>query len=93
MNKLTAALAGLSLFGVMAAGPATPAKADGGAVAIGVGAYLVVDAIVGRKCHRDDWPFNLVAKLADEIHGRRGCYRHGHYKRHYHRHYHRKHHD
>jgi hypothetical protein len=39
--------------------------------------YLLTDAIVGRKCHREDWPFNIVAKIADEIHGRDGCQRYG----------------
>ena len=92
MHKLTTAMAGLALFGVMAAGPATEAKADGGAIAIGVGAYLVVDALVGRHCHRDEWPLNLVGKLADEIHGRRGCHghRHYHHRRHHHHHKHSK---
>ncbi|NJM33647.1 MAG: hypothetical protein HC850_01900 [Rhodomicrobium sp.] len=93
MKTITAAIAALAMSAMFTAGPTTEAKADGGAVAIGVGAYLITDAIVGRKCHRHDWPFNIVAKIADEIHGRRGCYRHGYHDRHHHRHHrhHRKH--
>lgn len=89
MNRFVTATAGLALFGLMAAGPATEAKADGGAIAIGVGAYLVVDALVGRHCHRDEWPLNLIGKLADEIHGHPGCHEHGHdhHRHHYHGHH------
>lgn len=82
MKKLTTAAAAIAMTAIMAAGPNTEAKADGGAIAIGVGAYLIVDAIVGRKCHRRDWPFNTLAKIADELHGRDGCHRYG-YKDHY----------
>lgn len=78
MKTLTAAIAALGLSALAIAGPATEAKADGGVV-IGVGAYLVVDAIVGKKCHRHDWPFNMVAKIADELHGRPGCHRDRYY--------------
>lgn len=77
MKTISTAMAALAMSAIMTAGTPGEAKADGGAVAIGVGAYLVVDAIVGRKCHRHDWPFNTIRKIADEIHGRQGCYRHG----------------
>jgi hypothetical protein len=77
MNRITTAVGALALSAIMTAGATAPAKADGGAVAIGVGVYLLTDAIVGRKCHREDWPFNIVAKIADEIHGRDGCDRYG----------------
>jgi len=77
MKTLSTAAAALALSAMMTIGSPSEAKADGGAVAIGVGAYLIVDAIVGRKCHRHDWPFNTIAKIADEIHGREGCYRYG----------------
>jgi hypothetical protein len=86
MKILSTGIAALALLALMIAGPATEAKADGGAVAIGVGAYLITDAIVGHKCHRNDWPFNLVSKLADEIHGRKGCHRHVHHRKHRHHH-------
>ncbi len=81
MKKLATATAALAMAAVMAGAPTNEAKADGGAVAIGVGAYLIVDAIVGKKCHRHDWPFNTIAKIADELHGRKGCHRyHDSYK-------------
>lgn len=93
MKFLSSAAAALALSAMITTGTATEAKADGGAVAIGVGVYLLTDAIVGRKCHREDWPFNIVAKIADELHGRPGCDRHGYYhghkhRKHRHKHYH-----
>jgi hypothetical protein len=92
MKFFTSAAAVMALTAMFSTGSVTEAKADGGAVAIGVGVFLLTDAIVGRKCHRDDWPFNIVAKVADELHGRPGCHRgrHHHHKRHRH---HRHHHD
>ncbi len=75
MKKITTAMAALAVSAMMSLGTTDEAKADGGAIAIGVGAYLITDAIVGRKCHRQDWPFNIIAKIADEIHGQQGCYR------------------
>ncbi len=88
MKAISSALAALALSAMITtAGPATPAKADGGAtIAIGVGAYLLVDAIVGRTCHRQDWPFNILAKIADELHGRPACDRDGYYHDHDYRH-------
>lgn len=80
MKTLTTAAAALAMTAMMAAGPNTEAKADGGAIAIGVAAYLVVDAIVGRECQRHEWPFNTISKIADELRGREGCYRGGSYK-------------
>lgn len=76
MKYIASAAAALALSAIITTGSTTEAKADGGAVAIGVGVYLLTDAIVGRKCHREDWPFNILAKVADEIHGRPGCHRH-----------------
>jgi hypothetical protein len=75
MKFIASTAAALALSAMITTGTTTEAKADGGAVAIGVGVYLLADAIVGRKCHREDWPFNIVAKIADELHGRHGCYR------------------
>jgi hypothetical protein len=97
MKRITAALAGLVLFGLLAAGPATPAKADGGAIAIGVGAFLLADAVVGHRCDHDDWPFNIVSELAGHHHHHwwhRHCYRHKkhrHCKCHWHRSHHHHH--
>lgn len=89
MKTISTAVAALALSAMMMTGSPTEARADGGAIAIGVGAYLLTDAIVGRKCHRDDWPFNIIAKIADELHGRDGCYR-GDYDDDYPRRHHRK---
>lgn len=84
MKKIVMAAAAVALSGMMMVGAPREAKADGGAVAIGVAAYLVVDAVVGRECHIRAWPLNLVTKVAHELRGYRGCYRH--YRRHrYHR--------
>ena len=79
VNKLLTSVAAFALATAMAAGPTTPAKADGGAVAIGIGAYLLVDALVGRHCERHEWPFNILSKVADELHGRPGCRPHYHH--------------
>jgi hypothetical protein len=79
MKKIISGVAALALAGIISTGQTTEAKADGGAIVLGVGAYLLVDALVGRHCHRSEWPFNLVRKVGDELHGRRGCrrgYRH-----------------
>ena len=76
MKKITTAVAALALTALMSAGPAQQAKADGGAtIAIGVGAYLLVDHLVGRECGREEWPLNIIRKIGDELHGRPGCYR------------------
>jgi hypothetical protein len=82
MKKLLAPVAALTLAAVVTAGSTTPAKADGGAIAIGIGAYLLVDALVGRHCARHEWPFNIIRKVADELHGHAGCRPHRHYYRH-----------
>ena len=91
MKFITSAAAALALSAMITTGATTEAKADGGAVAIGVGVFLLADAIVGRKCHREDWPFNIVAKIVDELHGRHGCHR-GHYGHKDHPRRHRRHH-
>lgn len=83
MKKIASGLAAAALAAVLTAGPTTEAKADGGAIAIGIGAYLLVDAIVGRHCHPNDWPFNLLRKVDSELHGRRGCYRHYRHRHHW----------
>lgn len=82
MKLLSTLAAALTLTAAITAGSTTEAKADGGAIAIGVGVYLLTDAVVGRKCHREDWPFNILAKIADELHGHPGCHRHEYYDDH-----------
>ena len=79
MKKITTAVAALALTAAMSVGPAQQAKADGGAIAIGVGAYLLVDHLIGRECGREDWPLNIIRKIGDELHGRDGCYRERHH--------------
>jgi hypothetical protein len=92
MKKIFTTLAALGLAAVINTGHTTEAKADGGAVLLGVGAYLLVDALVGRHCYHDDWPFNVVREVGSELHGRSDCYPHHHtYHQRYHRH-HRHHH-
>jgi hypothetical protein len=85
MKIFTTAAAALAMTAMMTAGPTNEAKADGGAVAIGVGAYLLVDALVGRRCERHDWPFNIPAKIVDELHGKPACHRRDYrqYRRHH----------
>ena len=80
MKIITTALAALALTTVMSVAPAQQAKADGGVtIAIGVGAFLLADALVGRECGREEWPLNIIRKIGDELHGRLGCY----HKRHH----------
>ena len=74
MTKLLSVAAGAALAVSLAAAPVDRAKADGGAaVAIGVGAYLVVDYIVGEKCQMYKWPFNMIKKTAYKIKGKPVC--------------------
>ncbi len=75
MKKLLTVAGGAALAVSLAAAPMDRAKADGGAIAIGVGAYLVVDYLVGEKCHMHKWPFNLIKKTAYEIKGEPVCKR------------------
>lgn len=78
MKTVLAGLGGVALAAALAIAPVDRAKADGGAVAIGVGAYLVVDYIVGEKCAMPHWPFNIVKKTAYKLKGKPVCdYRHG----------------
>lgn len=72
MKLLSAGLTGVALAAVLTFGPTQTAKADGGVI-IGVGAYLVGDYIVGRKCRMHSWPLNIVTKVAYGLHGRRVC--------------------
>src|SRR5262245_10789055 len=55
------------------------AKADGGAILIGVGVYLAGDYVVGHTCQMRDWPFNVVRKVYYGLQGKRLCrYRYKH---------------
>jgi hypothetical protein len=74
MKKIYTGVAAVALAAMLtAAGPSTPAKADGGAVAIGIGAFLLVDALVGRHCRVNEWPFNLIRSVGAGLHGRDSC--------------------
>lgn len=73
MKKLLAGVGGVALAISLAAVPVDRAKADGGAVAVGVGAYLVVDYLVGRKCEMHVWPLNIIKKTAYELKGKPAC--------------------
>jgi hypothetical protein len=83
MKRILTAAAAVALSGAMMVGAQHEAKADGGAVAVGVAAYLVVDAVVGQQCHINTWPINMIRSVVDQIHGRPGCYS-GHRRHHRH---------
>jgi hypothetical protein len=86
MKKLMTMAAAVALSGAVMTAAPHDAKADGGAVAIGVAAYLVTDAIVGDVCHLRAWPFNIIHKVDRELRGKPGCvrvYRHRHHRRHH----------
>ena len=64
MRQLVCSIATFLIAGLIVATPMKQAKADGGATAaVIVGAYLVTDYFVGRKCGYRDWPFNIVNKF------------------------------
>jgi ABC-type nickel/cobalt efflux system permease component RcnA len=93
MKRITTAVAAMALTTVMSFGPAQQAKADGGAtIAIGVGVYLLADHLIGRECGREEWPLNIIRKIGDELHGRRGCYHKHHHDKHHHDKGHHRHH-
>lgn len=73
MKKIVSGIAAMTLAAALTAGAPTPAKADGGAVLLGVGAFLLVDALVGRHCGQNDWPFNIARTVDHRIHGQDGC--------------------
>lgn len=86
MKLLTTAMAALALTVCMSFAPAQQAKADGGATIAIVGAFLLADALVGRECDHEEWPFNIVHKIGDELRGHDWCHRE-HHHRHHHRHH------
>jgi hypothetical protein len=90
MKKILTSLAAVGLAALITTGQPTEAKADGGVI-IGIGAYLLIDALVGRHCHRDEWPLNIVRRVGDELRGWDSCWHHDGYHRH-HRHHHYYHH-
>lgn len=72
MKIVSTALTGSLLAAALFLAPTPQAKADGGVV-IGVGAYLVGDYVVGRKCRMRAWPLNIVKTVAYGLSGRRAC--------------------
>lgn len=91
MKKILMVTAMVALSALLMASAPREAKADGGVV-VGVGAYLVGDAVVGHHCRINSWPFNIVTKLGNELHGRRGCHpkRYRKHRRYHRRHYRRR---
>ena len=78
MKLISAALVALSLA-VLCPLTSPTAKADGGAILIGVGVYLAGDYVVGHTCRMRHWPFNVVRKVYYGLHGKRLChYRYRH---------------
>ena len=73
MKLISTVLATLTLTAIVAAAPAYKGKADGGAIAIGVGVYLAGDYVVGRTCHMRDWPFNAIRNVYYGLQGKRLC--------------------
>ena len=64
-----AALVAAATFAVI---PAHKAMADGGTV-VGVGAYLVGDYVVGRKCGSQVWPLNIATGVVRTVQGKTFC--------------------
>ena len=97
MKKVLSGVAALAVAIGLMAGTAKEAKADGG-VLLGIGIYLLADAVVGEVCHTDAWPLNTVRKVGRALHGRKPCRRHyghryhGRHHAHGHRHRHHHHH-
>ena len=73
MKLMSSGLAVIMVAIVLAIAPVDRAKADGGVTVAIVGAYLVGDYVVGRKCRMHLWPFNIITKTAHAVHGRRVC--------------------
>lgn len=74
MKRILTAATVVALSGTMMVSAPREAKADGGAVAIGVAAYLIVDAVVGHECRTQKWPINMISSVVDSLHGRRSCH-------------------
>src|SRR5262245_36097606 len=79
MKLISTALVALMMTAIVPAVTNQPAKADGGAILIGVGVYLAGDYVVGHTCQMRDWPFNVVRKVYYGLQGKRLCrYRYRH---------------
>ncbi len=75
MTRTMTAAAAVALSAALRAGAPRDARADGGAVAVGVAAYLVTDYVVGRECRMRTWPFNIIHKVGRVLHGKPACRR------------------
>ena len=73
MKLISTALVALMMTAVVPAITSRTAKADGGAILIGVGVYLAGDYVVGHTCQMRDWPFNVVRKVYYGLQGKRLC--------------------
>jgi hypothetical protein len=79
MKLISTALLALMMTAVVPAISSRTAKADGGAILVGVGVYLAGDYVVGHTCQMRDWPFNVVRKVYYGLQGKRLCrYRYRH---------------
>lgn len=78
MRAVQSTLAAAAVAAAVAFAPVKEAKAEPGVI-IGVGAYLLADAVVGAKCGTPYWPFNIVKKVAYRLRGVASCdrYRYG----------------
>jgi hypothetical protein len=72
MKLCLTAVGTLAVATLSAAVPAHRATADTGTV-VGVGAYLVGDYVVGRKCGRQVWPLNIVNGVVRTVQGKTFC--------------------
>jgi hypothetical protein len=79
MKLISTALVALMMTAIVPGVSSQTAKADGGAILIGVGVYLAGDYVVGHTCQMRDWPFNVVRKVYYGLQGKRLCrYRYRH---------------
>jgi hypothetical protein len=72
MKLCSPTLAGLAIAAMTAVIPAHKAVADTG-TAVGVGAYLLGDYVVGRKCGKQTWPLNIVSGVVHTVQGKPFC--------------------
>jgi hypothetical protein len=73
MKLISTALVALMMTAIVPAVSSQSAKADGGAILIGVGVYLAGDYVVGHTCQMREWPFNVVRKAYYGLQGKRLC--------------------
>jgi len=72
MKLFLTSVAALVTAATVVAIPAHKAMADGGTV-VGVGAYLVGDYVVGRKCRAQAWPLNIATGIVRTVQGKTFC--------------------